>query len=136
VFSIYDGLTKIIIMKRLLAAVTIVTIGLFASQTGFAQTNAAGRQAEMKQKLMTDLKMTEVQADSVVSISMSYMPQRREIFQDQSLSPDDKKAKMKGITEQVDKRLQPILGDSLLKQYQDWRMNNMQQMRGNKPPNG
>ena len=44
---------------------------------------------------MTDLKMTDVQADSVVSISMSYMPQRRAIFQDQSLSQDDKQAKMK-----------------------------------------
>jgi len=85
---------------------------------------------------MTELKMTEVQADSVMAISMSYMPQRREIFQDQSLSSDEKMTKMKGITDQVDKRLQPILGDSLLKQYQDWRAKNMQQMRGPKPANG
>jgi hypothetical protein len=125
-------------MKRLLTAVSLfITLALLSAVTGYAQNGAAGRQAEMKQKLMTDLKMTEVQADSVMSISMSYMPQRREIFQDQSLSQDDKKAKMKMITEEADKRIQPILGDSLFKAYQDWRMKNMQQMRnGAKPPNG
>ena len=87
------------------------------------------RQAQMKQKLMTDLKMTDVQADSVVAISMSYMPQRRAIFQDQSLSQDDKQAKMKEITDQADKRIQPVLGDALFKQYQEWRAKNMQQMQ-------
>jgi hypothetical protein len=122
-------------MKPLLAAGAIFMLALFTSADSFAQTDPATRQAEMKQKLMTDLKMTEIQADSVVSIGMSYMPQRREIYQDQSLSQDEKKAKMKAITDQADKRIQPILGDSLFKQYQDWRMKNMQQMRGTKPSN-
>jgi len=134
----YVSLTKIIIMKRLLTAVSLViALALLSTASGYAQNDAGSRQAEMKQILMTDLKMTEVQADSVVAISMSYMPQRREIFQDQSLSQDDKKAKMKTITEEADKRIQPILGDSLFKAYQDWRMKNMQQMKsGAKPPNG
>ena len=123
-------------MKRLLAAAAVLMMALLSTVKGFGQNDAVSRQAEMKQKLMTDLKMTEIQADSVVAISMSYMPQRREIYQDPSLSPDDKKAKMKAITDQVDKRIQPILGDSLLKQYQEWRMKNMQQMRGARPANG
>ncbi len=63
------------------------------------------------------------------------MPQRRAIYQDQSLSQDDKQAKMKAITDQADKRIQPVLGDSLFKQYQDWRTKNMQQMRGGKSGN-
>jgi len=104
--------------------------------TALAQSDPASRQAAMKQKLITELKMSPFQADSVVSIGMSYMPQRREIYQDQSLSQDEKNMKMKAITDQADKRIQPILGDSLFKQYQDWRSKNMQQMRGMRPSNG
>jgi ABC-type branched-subunit amino acid transport system ATPase component len=123
-------------MKHFIVAGIFVMAALVTSVNSFAQqTDPATRQAQMKQKLITDLKMTDVQADSVVSISMSYMPQRRAIFQDQSLSQDDKQAKMKEITDQADKRIQPILGDSLFKQYQDWRTKNMQQMRGGKPNN-
>jgi hypothetical protein len=124
------------IMKRYIVAGILVMVAMITSVNGYAQQgDPAARQAQMKQRLMTDLKMTEVQADSVVSISMSYMPQRREIFQDQSLSQDDKQTKLKVITDQVDKRIQPILGDSLLKQYQDWRTKNMQQMRAGRPGN-
>ena len=122
-------------MKPRIVAGTIFLLALFSQTSSFAQSDPASRQAEMKQKLITDLKMTPVQADSVVSIGMSYMPQRREIYQDQSLSQDEKKAKMKVITDQADKRIQPVLGDSLFKQYQDWRTKNMQQMRGMKPAN-
>ena len=123
-------------MKSRLAAGAVFVLFLFAGLSAFAQSDPASRQAAMKQKLITDLKMTPVQADSVVSISSSYMPQRREIFQNSSLTQDEKKAQMQSITDSVDRRIQPILGDSLLKQYQDWRMKNMQQMRGMRPPNG
>lgn len=122
-------------MKRIIPSVAAFLIALFFSSTGFAQSDPAARQAEMKQKLITELKMTPVQADSVVSIGASYMPQRREIFQDQSLSQDEKMTKMKAITAEADKRIQPVLGDSLFKQYQDWRMKNMQQMRGSRSGN-
>ena len=122
-------------MKSCVIACVVFLLGLFTHFDGFAQSDPASRQAEMKQKMITDLKMTPVQADSVVSIGKSYMPQRREIYQDQSLSQDEKKAKMKAITDQADKRIQPILGDSLFKQYQEWRSKNMQQMRAMKPGN-
>ncbi len=120
------------IMKKFLAAGAVVILGLLSYTNSFGQTDPAARQAQMKQKLITDLKMTDVQADSVVSINASYRPQFREIYQDQSLSQDDKMAKMKAITQQADKRIQPVLGDDLFKQYQDWRAKNMQQMRGGK----
>ena len=123
-------------MKHFIVAGIFLMVAMITSVNSYAQQgDPAARQAQMKQKLMTDLKMTDVQADSVVAISMSYMPQRRAIFQDQSLSQDDKQAKMKVITDQVDKRIQPILGDSLFKQYQDWRTKNMQQMRAGRPGN-
>jgi hypothetical protein len=123
-------------MKHFIVAGIFLMVAIATSVNSYAQQgDPAARQAQMKQKLMTDLKMTDVQADSVVSISMSYSPQRRAIFQDQSLSQDDKQAKMKVITDQADKRIQPILGDSLFKQYQDWRTKNMQQMRAGRPGN-
>jgi hypothetical protein len=123
-------------MKHFIVAGIFLMVAMITSVNSYAQQgDPAARQAQMKQKLITDLKMTDFQADSVVSISMSYSPQRRAIFQDQSLSQDDKQAKMKVITDQADKRIQPILGDSLFKQYQDWRTKNMQQMRAGRPGN-
>jgi hypothetical protein len=122
-------------MKRIILSGAVLMIALFFSTGSFAQSDPATRQAEMKQKLITDLKMTPVQADSVVAIGASYMPQRREIFQDQSLSQDEKMSKMKDITAEADKRIQPILGDSLFKQYQEWRLKNMQKMHGTKSGN-
>jgi hypothetical protein len=136
-FRISVSKRKLQIMKRFLAVAVIAMLAMFTSVNSFAQQgDQAARQAQMKQKLMTDLKMTDVQADSVVAISASYMPQRRAIFQDQSLSQDDKQAKMKAITDEADKRIHPILGDPLFQQYQDWRTKNMQQMRSGKPANG
>ncbi len=121
-------------MKHFIMTGIFVMVALITTVNSFGQQgDPALEQAQMKQKLITDLKMTDVQADSVVSISMSYRPQRRAIFQDQSLSQDDKQAKMKEITDQADKRIQPVLGDALFKQYQEWRTKNMQQMRAGRP---
>jgi hypothetical protein len=120
-------------MKKFMAG-ALVLMALFVSSNSFAQQrDPAAREAEMKQRLKTDLKLTDVQTDSIITINREFMPQRREIFQDQSLSQDDKRAKMKAITDQADKRIQAVLGDDLFKQYQDWRMKNMQRrgMRGN-----
>ena len=128
-------------MKRITAVCSFILVALLTSVFSFAQTSSgtgsqmgdqATHAAQMKQKLMSELKMTEMQADSVVAINMSYKPQMRDIFQDQSLSQDEKKSRMKAVTEQADKRIQPILGDSLFRQYQDWRMKNMQQMKSGK----
>ena len=123
-------------MKKYVATCVFIIMTTLTSACVFAQGgDPATRAAQMKQKLITELKMTDVQADSVVSINMSYRPQMREIFQDQTLSQDEKKAKMKAITDQADKRIQPVLGDPLFKQYQDWRAKNMQQMRNGKAGN-
>ncbi len=122
-------------MKKYIFPVFIFIAGLTVSASGFAQMNSDARMAQMKEKLKTELKMTDVQADSVAAINMSYRPQMMDIFQDQSLSQDDKKAKMKVIMDQADTRLQPVLGDSLLAQYKDWRKKNMAQMRAGRSGN-
>lgn len=121
-------------MKQFIAAGAFVLLAIFGSVDSFAQMgDPSARAAQMKEKLMTDLKMTNVQADSVVAISMSYMPERKAIFQDSALSMDEKKAKMTTITNEADKRIQPVLGDPLFQQYQAWREKNMQKMMGAKP---
>ena len=123
-------------MKKYAAACALVLMALLTSVISFAQTgDPAARAAQMKQKLISELKMSDVQADSVVAINSSYRPQMRDIFQDQTLSQDEKKAKIKAITDQADKRIQPVLGDPLFKQYQEWRAKNMQQMRSGKVGN-
>jgi outer membrane lipoprotein-sorting protein len=123
-------------MKQYVAICAFFLMALLTSVSGFAQPgDPAAHAAQMKQKLITELKFTDVQADSVVAINMSYRPQMREIFQDQTLSQDEKKTKMKVITDEADKRIQPVLGDPLFKQYQEWRTKNMQQMRAGKAGN-
>jgi outer membrane lipoprotein-sorting protein len=73
-------------MKQFAAACAFVLVTLLTSVSGFAQSgDPANRAAQMKQKLITELKMTDVQADSVVTINMSYRPQMHDIFQDQHL---------------------------------------------------
>ncbi len=116
-------------MKKVFFLTTI----LFALAIGSAraQRDNGDRMAQMKQKLKTDLKFTDIQADSVVSIQQEFGPQRRAIFQDQTLAPDDKKAKMKDLMDQSDGRIKTVLGDSLFNAYKDYRLKNRPQgMRG------
>ncbi|MBS1915310.1 MAG: hypothetical protein JST87_03475 [Bacteroidetes bacterium] len=94
------------------------------------QQDPAARQAAMKQKLKDDLKLTDVQADSVSAIQQEFRPQMREIFMDQSMSREDKQAKIQVIQAQADKRIQAVLGDDLFKKYQEWREQNRPQRGG------
>ena len=108
-----------------------IVLAVFSVSSVYAQQgDRAARAAEMKQKLKDDLKLTDVQADSVSAIQQEFMPQRREIFMDQSLSRDDKKTKLDAINDQANKRLQAALGDDLFKKYQDWMQKNRPQRGG------
>jgi predicted transglutaminase-like cysteine proteinase len=117
-------------MKKILAfTMFLFTLGAF-SQLKAQDPDRAARAAEMKQKMKDDLKLTDVQADSVSAINQEFMPKRREIFMDQSLSQDDKKTKLDAISEQSNKRIQAVLGDDLFKKYQDWWQKNRPQRGG------
>ncbi len=72
----------------------IVMLALFSSVNTFAWKDPATRAGEVKQKLRTDLKLTDIQADLVVSINQEFMPQRREVYQDKTMSDDDKKFRL------------------------------------------
>ena len=115
-------------MKKIIAGIAVI-IAVFSVSTLYAQQGGGGRMdpAAMKQKLKDDLKLTDVQADSVVAISQEFRPKMRDIFMDQTLSQDDKTAKLKDVRDQQNKRVQAVLGDDLFKKYQDWQMKNRPQ---------
>jgi hypothetical protein len=117
-------------MKKLITGFAII-VAVFSVSGLYAQQGSGGGgrmdPAAMKQKLKDDLKLTDVQADSVVAISQEFRPKMRDIFMDQSTSQDDKRAKMTEIRAQQDKRVQAVLGDDLFKKYQDWQAKNRPQ---------
>jgi hypothetical protein len=122
-------------MKKIITSILIVTVVLCAANS-YAQ-RGSGRMmdpAVMKQRLIDSLQLTGVQADSVVAIQQEYRPKMREIFMDQSMSQDDKRAKLAEINEERNKRIKAILGDDLFKKYQDFEQRNRPQrgmgMRG------
>ncbi len=117
-------------MKRIITCIGIAIAVLSVSSLFAQQQDPAARAAAMKQKLMDDLKLTSVQADSVVAIGQEFRPKMREIFMDQSMSQDDKKAKLDDINSQRNKRIQAVLGDDLFKKYQDWEAKNRPQRGG------
>ncbi len=119
-------------MKKIIAGIAVVIAICFVS-TSYAQ-QGGGRMgmdpATMKQKLKDDLKFTDVQADSVVAISQEFRPKMRDIFMDQTLSQDDKRAKVGDLRNLQNKRIQAALGDDLFKKYQDWQEKNRPQRSG------
>ena len=117
-------------MKRFITAVSFAIALLSVSFSYAQQQDPAARAAAMKQKLIDELKFTDVQADSVVAIGQEFRPKMRDIFMDQSMSQDDKKAKMDEINAQRNKRIQAVLGDDLFKKYQEWEAKNRAQRGG------
>ena len=115
-------------MKKIIAGIAVV-IAVFSVSTLYAQQGGGGRMdpAAMKQKLKDDLKLTDVQADSVVAISQEFRPKMMDIRNDQTMSQDDKRAKFMDLRAQQDKRVQAVLGDDLFKKYQDWQAKNRPQ---------
>ena len=119
-------------LKRMIAPL-VLAIGLLSVSSTYAQRGdtAAMRQrqeAQMK-KLQEDLKLTPVQVDSLTAIQKEFQPRMREIFMDQSLSREDRMAKMQPLNEERNKRIQGVLGDDLYKKYQQW-------MEDNRPQRG
>jgi hypothetical protein len=100
------------IMKitHLLAGSMIVFLSALSFSSS-AQTGGGGadRMARYNQMLKDSVGLTDVQIDSVQAVRKDFQPQMRAIFQDQSLSQDDKMAKMKGLQTQIDARYASFL---------------------------
>jgi hypothetical protein len=116
-------------MKKIITGLFLLMV-IFSVTKAQAQQSQSDRAAAMKQKMKDDLKMTDTQADSVVAIQQDFRPQMRDIYMDQSLSQDDKQAKLAPIIEAQNKRLQAALGDDMFKQYTAWWQKNRPQRGG------
>ncbi len=114
-------------MKKLIFAIAMI-MAVGSVTTLYAQQDPA-KAAAFKQKMKDDLKLTDMQSDSISAIQQEYRPKMRDIYMDQSLSQDDKKAKFAPINDAMNKRIQAVLGDDLFKKYQDW-MEKNRPMRG------
>ncbi|PWT78114.1 MAG: hypothetical protein C5B59_02430 [Bacteroidetes bacterium] len=119
-------------MKRIITC-AVLLLAVFSFKPVVAQQqDPQARMAAMRQKMKDDLKLTDVQADSVSNIQREFMPKRREVFADQTLSEADKKTKLQSINEEANKRIQAVLGDDLFRKYQDWWEKNRPQRGGQK----
>ncbi len=90
-------------MKLLFLAVFISFSSLIMAQP--PQGGGRGQMMEMmKQRMKEEAKLTDAKADSVISIQREFQPKQREIRMNQSLTDDEKKAKVKTLMEDRKKR--------------------------------
>ena len=122
--------------QKMIACATLI-IALFSASSTFAQRGGGMDTAAMRQrmearlqKMKDDLKLTQVQADSMKVITTEFQGKRRDIFMDQSMSREDKMAKMQPLQEAMNKRVEAALGADLFKKYQDWEAANRPQRPG------
>lgn len=122
--------------KKLISC-AVLLIALFSVSSTFAQggrmmdTAAQRQRMEARlEKMKDDLKLTPVQADSMKAISGEQQTKMRDIFMDQSLSREDKMAKMQPMREAANKRIEAVLGADLYKKYEDWEAANRPQRGG------
>lgn len=116
-------------MCFLFGALTFVT-----AQQGQGGGNTAERMTQMKQKLKDEVKLTDVQIDSVMAITQAFQPKQREIRMDQSMSDADKQAKMKTLNDERAKRLESALGKETAQKVQEF--NAKQRGSGSNRPQG
>jgi len=95
------------------------------------------RMQQMQQAWRTFLKdsvqLADPMIDSVMAIRTQYQPQMREIFMDQSASPEDKQAKVQGIRAQMETRYKSAgLTDdqvSAIRKHEEWMRQQMMNRR-------
>ncbi len=99
----------------LFGALTFVT-----AQQGQGGGKGAKRMAQMKQRLKDEVKLTDVQIDSVMAINQAYQPKQREIRMDQSMSDTDKQTKMKAMNDERAKRIEAAIGKEASAKVQEF----------------
>jgi len=101
---------KMEFMKKMLAGLTVLILSVCAISASAQGGGGGGQMQErMRQMYKDSLQLTDVQIDSVMAVQQDLRPQMRAIFQDQSMSQDDKMAKMKTLNDQADVRYAKFL---------------------------
>lgn len=108
-------------MKKIIAAI-IVCFSL--SLTAHAQTPKTSMEGKhgmegMRQMLKDSLHLTDVQADSVITIRKEFMGKIQSITKDSSVSADERKEKVKPLREEMKTRLSAVLTKDQMKKMQE-----------------
>lgn len=107
-------------MKKIIAPFVIAMLFISFSTQAQTSTHAKrGTGTEMKQMLKDSLHLTDVQADSVVSIRQEYKDKIKTVMQNSSLSADQKKEQMKPLREEMKTRLSAVLTKQQMKKMKE-----------------
>lgn len=125
-------------MKKLFLAIGILcmTTISFSQETqssmGMARRGGGAGNPKMKevlkQKLISELNLSEAQADSVSAIQMEAQKNMRELKMESSLSPEDKEKKLSEMKSARNKKLKAILSESQIAKLQEM-LDNMRKNR-------
>ncbi len=108
-------------MKKIILSVCFLFgVITFVSAQGKGGGNSPKRMAQMKQRLKDEVKLTDVQIDSVMAINQAYQPRTKEIKMDQNMSDADKHAKMKTINDERAKRIESAIGKDAAQKVTDF----------------
>ena len=117
-------------MKKMLAGLSVVILSALSLSASAQQGGGGGdRMAQYRQMLKDSLQLNDTQIDSVMAVQQDLRPQRRAIFQDQSLSQDDKQAKMKALNDQAAARYAKFLTPDQVTKLQAMQDRQMARMR-------
>lgn len=102
----------------------------------FAQDSGGGMQQKMRSYLKDSVHLSDALTDSVISIRKQYQPQLRSVFTDQSLSSDDKQAKMKDLRNGMEARFKAAgLTDDQIKMIREHEQRMREQMHNRNDSN-
>lgn len=126
-------------MKKIIACMVLVLS--LATITTYAQNGDGGdRRAafleKRKQMLKDSLGLTDEKVKSVTDIDDEYRPKQMEIFRDQSISQEDKMAKIKTLNEEKNTKLKTVLTDDQITKLEGIEQRQRAQMRHGDGPGG
>jgi hypothetical protein len=107
-------------MKKIITA-SIVCFSLIFSAHAQTSTKAKHGGVETKQMLKDSLHLTDVQADSVISIREEFKAKMKNVTSDGTLSADKRKEELKPLREQMKMRLKAILTNEQMEKLQEMR---------------
>ena len=114
-----------------LLMVAITSGAAIAQQSGDrpARVGGGGQMREiMKERIKTEMRLTDVQVDSVMSVQQDFQMKSRDVRMSNNLSEADKTVKMKQLDEERKTKLKTTLNEEQFKKLEEF-YENMRKMR-------
>ena len=106
----------------------LTTVTAMAQDNERANRGGGQMQEMMKERLKTDLKLTDVQIDTVFNVQRDFQMKSRDVRLSNNLSEADKAVKMKQLDEERKTKLKTTLNDDQFKKLEEF-YENMRKMR-------